>query len=161
MASIVASIVFSGIEVIARTGNPLPDRRAKAAQRISQFDSDLAASGRPAGIVQEPRNQLRAMLEEAAGNRNRPSDERAVYREALNRLAGRDAVPQKGSAAAELVGVGNHQMTAEARHREDAVRFRALSEGATDPPLKAALKAIAEQHEKIADRLTEIGRDKD
>jgi hypothetical protein len=164
MASIVASFVFSGIEVIARAGNPLPDRRAKAAQRISQFDTDLAASGRPAGMAEERRNQLRAMLEEAASNRNRPSDERSVYRNALDRLTGADGAdgaPEKGPAGAELVGDGNHAMTAEARHRGDAMHFRALSEGATDPTLKAALKAIAEQHEKIADRLAEIGRGKD
>jgi hypothetical protein len=161
MASIVASFVFSGVEVIARAGNPLPKRRARAVQRIDQFRVDLAASGRPAGMVDERTNQLRAMLEEAAGNRNRPSDERAVYREALNRLTGVGGAPQKSPAGMELVGDGNHQMTAEANHRMDAMRFRALSESATDPPLKAAFKAVAEQHEKIANRLAEIGRDKD
>jgi hypothetical protein len=153
--------VLSGIEVIARAGNPLPERRAEAAQRISQFDTDLAASGRPAGMVEERRNQLRAMLEEAAGNRNRPSDERSVYRNALDRLTGADGAPEKSPAGGELGGNGNNEMTAESRHRIDAMCFRALSERATDPQLKAAFKAIAEQHEKIADRLAEIGRGKD
>jgi hypothetical protein len=102
MASIVASFVFSGIEVIARAGNPLPDRRAKAAQRISQFDTDLAASGRPAGMVEERRSQLRALLEEAAGNRNRPSDEGSVYRNALDRLTGADGAPEKGPGTTRL-----------------------------------------------------------
>jgi hypothetical protein len=123
MASIVASFVLSGIEVIARAGNPLPERRAEAAQRISQFDTDLAASGRPAGMVEERRNQLRAMLEEAAGNPNRPSDERSVYRNALDRLTGADGAPEKSPAGAELGGNGNNEMTAESRHRIDAMPF--------------------------------------
>jgi hypothetical protein len=88
MASIVASFVFAGIELIARAGDPLPERRARGAQRVRQFEADLAASGRPAGMVEERRNQLRAMLEEAAGNRNRASDERAVFRESLDHLTG-------------------------------------------------------------------------
>jgi hypothetical protein len=86
MASIIASFVFSGIEMIARSESPLPERRARAGQRISQFEADLAASGGPARMADERRNQLRSMLQEAAGNRNRQSDERSVFREALDRL---------------------------------------------------------------------------
>jgi hypothetical protein len=85
--SIVASFVFAGIGAIAQSGDPLAERLARTAQRISQFEADLAASGRPAGMVEERRNQLRTMLEEAANNRNRPPDERAVFREALDYLA--------------------------------------------------------------------------
>jgi len=86
MASTVPSFVFSGIEVIARSADPLPERRARAARRIGQFEADLAASGGPAGIAAERRGRLRAMLEEAACNLNRPSEERSVFRDALEHL---------------------------------------------------------------------------
>jgi hypothetical protein len=59
MTSIVPSFVFSGIEVIARAGNSLPERRARAAQRISQFEADLAASGRPAPIPAAQLSEMR------------------------------------------------------------------------------------------------------
>jgi len=87
MPGTVPSFVFSGIEAIAQSADPLPERRARAARRIEIFDADLAARDRPAGVVEERREELRAMLEAAAGNRNRPSDERGVFREALDRLA--------------------------------------------------------------------------
>jgi hypothetical protein len=88
MASIVPSFVFSGIEGIARSDRPLPERRARAAQRIGQFVADLG--GGAAGRAEDARSQLRAMLEEAAANRNRPSDDRAVFREACEQLAAVD-----------------------------------------------------------------------
>ena len=90
MASTVPSFVFSGIEMIARTERPLRERRASAAQRISQFMADLAANGSPPERTKDHRKQLRAMLEEAAANRNRPSDERDVFRKACERLTAAD-----------------------------------------------------------------------
>jgi hypothetical protein len=52
-------------------------------------------------------------------------------------------------------------METESRHRADALRFRILAEAATDLRVKAIMLRIAELHDKIADRLAEIGRIKD
>jgi hypothetical protein len=87
MASIVPSFAFSGIEGIAQSADPLPERRARAVQRIDRFKADLAASSIAPALREERRSELRAMLEEAADNRSRPSDERAVFRDACHRLA--------------------------------------------------------------------------
>jgi hypothetical protein len=69
-------------------------------------------------------------------------------------------IPRPRANRAEPVGDGKREMMAESRHRKDAMRFRALSESATDPPFQTGFKAIAEPHEKVADRLAEIGRGK-
>jgi hypothetical protein len=81
------SFAFSGIEGIAPSAAPLPERRGRAVRRIGRFKADLAASGIAPGLQEERRGEQRAALEEAAGNLSRPSAERAVFRDACRRLA--------------------------------------------------------------------------
>ena len=89
MARIIAHQVFAEILDIARSDDPIPERREKAEKRIAQLKTDLKrARLREAESRKNLKTQLTRHLRNAFDNPDLPPDERIVFLEALDALAG-------------------------------------------------------------------------
>jgi hypothetical protein len=87
MASIIPHQVFGEIMEIARSDDPLRNRRQRAEKRIAQFKADLKGP-----FVSPTRGRLSKVrlapeLRQAFNSQNRPPDQRVVFLAASDALA--------------------------------------------------------------------------
>jgi hypothetical protein len=87
MASILAHEVFGEIVEIARLGEPLRKRRARAEKRIAQFKADLKAVFVSPTRGRFSKTRLAHELRQAFTSQWRPPDHRVVFLAAIDALA--------------------------------------------------------------------------
>jgi hypothetical protein len=87
MASIIAHEVLSEIMEIARSDDPLQNRRQRAEKRIAQFKADLKGAFVSPTRGRLSKNHVDRDLREAFNSQDPPPDQRVVFLTAIDALA--------------------------------------------------------------------------